>query len=76
VILTIQDNGVGFVMNQQAGPREGHFGLLGITERATRLRGKVSFSSQPGKGTTIQVVIPVALPPDPGLIASQFGAQL
>jgi len=61
VILTIRDNGVGFLADQQAGPREGHFGLLGITERTGRLRGKVSIASEPGKGTTVQVVIPIDL---------------
>ncbi len=76
VILNIGDNGVGFVIHQQAGPREGHFGLLGITERTTRLQGKVSVTSEPGKGTTVQVMIPLAPPADPGLIESQLGAQL
>jgi len=76
VNLTIQDNGVGFVVDQQAGPREGHFGLLGITERTSRLRGKVSITSQPGKGTSIQVNIPIDSFAELGLIESQLGAQL
>lgn len=76
VNLTIQDNGVGFVVDQQAGPREGHFGLLGITERTSRLRGKVSITSQPGKGTSIQVNIPIDSLAELGLIESQLGAQL
>jgi len=76
VILTITDNGAGFVVDQQAGPREGHFGLLGITERATRLRGKVSITSEPGKGTTVQAMIPIDPPAEAGLIGSQIGAQL
>lgn len=76
VMLTIQDNGTGFVVNQQAGPREGHFGLLGINERATRMRGRVAITSEPGKGTTIQVTIPIDPPTEPGLIASQLGAEL
>lgn len=76
IILTIGDNGVGFVTNKQAGPREGHFGLLGISERVARLRGKVSISSEPGKGTTVEVMIPIAPPADLGLLESQLGAQL
>lgn len=76
VILTITDNGVGFVVNQQAGPREGHFGLLGITERTSRLRGKISLTSEPGKGTTIQAMIPVNPPPSPNSLESQFGAEI
>ena len=57
VILTIADTGVGFVINEQAGPREGHFGLLGISEHTTRLRGKVSITSEPG-GHARSVMIP------------------
>jgi signal transduction histidine kinase len=76
VTLTITDNGAGFVVDQQAGPREGHFGLLGITERATRLRGKVSITSELGKGTTVQAMIPIDPPAEAGLIGSEIGAQL
>lgn len=76
VILTIADNGAGFVVEQQAGPREGHFGLLGMTERATRLRGKVTIASEPGRGTTVQAMIPIDPPPESGLVGSQQGAQL
>ena len=73
VRLHIQDNGSGFVIDKHAGPREGHFGLLGITERTNRLRGNVSLGSEPGKGTTVQVTIPIDPPADSGLIGSQFG---
>lgn len=76
VILTITDNGIGFVVNQQAGPQEGHFGLLGITERTSRLRGKISLTSEPGTGTTIQAMIPVNPPASPGSLESQFGAEI
>ncbi len=76
VILTITDNGVGFIVNQQAGPREGHFGLLGITERTSRLRGKISLTSEPGKGTTIQAMIPVNPLSAPGSLESQLGAEI
>jgi len=64
VELAVTDNGVGFVVNEQAGPREGHFGLLGITERTKRLRGTVSISSTPGAGTTVRALIPLD-PPAP-----------
>ncbi len=76
VILRIQDNGVGFVVANHAGPQEGHFGLLGIAERASRLRGKVALESALGKGATVQVTIPIDPPPDSGLLGSQLGAQL
>jgi signal transduction histidine kinase len=59
VILSIADNGVGFAVEQHPGPREGHFGLLGMTERTRRLHGTVTIVSQPGVGTTIRVTIPI-----------------
>jgi signal transduction histidine kinase len=68
--LHIQDNGTGFVLENHAGPREGHFGLLGITERTKRLRGDVSLASAPGAGTTLQVTIPIEPPSASGAAAS------
>jgi signal transduction histidine kinase len=58
VVLQIQDNGTGFDLETCAGPKNGHFGLLGIRERAERLGGQVQISSISGKGTTIRVQIP------------------
>ncbi|HEX4265950.1 MAG TPA: histidine kinase [Verrucomicrobiae bacterium] len=59
VRLEIEDNGKGFSTTSHPGPAEGHFGLLGIRERATRLRGQASFQSTPGKGTLIRLDVPV-----------------
>ena len=54
--------GGSFVVNQQAGPREGHFGLLGIRERTERLRGQILMHSEPGTGTFVKASIPI-IPP-------------
>lgn len=59
VMLEIKDNGNGFEREKSAGPGEGHFGLLGITERAKRLGGEVAITSEPGHGTTIRVQVPI-----------------
>jgi signal transduction histidine kinase len=59
VQLQVNDNGRGFVVNGCPGPSEGHFGLLGIHERATRLRGTVALTSEPGTGTRVHVQIPI-----------------
>ncbi len=59
VILTIEDNGRGFVPATAAGPNEGHFGLLGVSERVKRLGGRFQLTSLPNKGTTLQVEIPL-----------------
>lgn len=62
VRIQIQDNGSGFVVDHHAGPSEGHFGLLGITERTKRLHGQLAIRSTPGGGTTIEVTIPIEAP--------------
>jgi signal transduction histidine kinase len=63
VVLQVKDNGKGFAPEHCAGPGEGHFGLLGISERAKRLHGEISFSSAPETGTTVRVQIPIPLEP-------------
>jgi len=60
VFLTIKDNGNGFTPDNCLGPNEGHFGLLGMSERAKRLGGTISITSAPGMGTTIRVEIPIS----------------
>lgn len=59
VILQIQDNGRGFEPEKSAGPSQGHFGLLGISERAKRLGGELSVSSEIGRGTTVRVQVSI-----------------
>jgi signal transduction histidine kinase len=59
IVLLVKDNGKGFAVDNCVGPRDGHFGLLGISERTKRLQGEVSFLSAPDKGTTVRVQIPV-----------------
>jgi len=57
VMLEVRDNGQGFVT---ASPRKPHsLGLMGLRERAHLLKGAVAIDSQPGKGTRVQVRIPV-----------------
>ena len=53
VVLTVQDNGVGFDTSAARG--EGSFGLLGVRERATLLGGEVKIESTPGKGTRVEM---------------------
>lgn len=62
--LTVEDNGVGFAVPDTPHPlaRDGHFGLMGMRERALRLGGHLSLRSQPGEGTTVVVYLPY--PPD------------
>jgi signal transduction histidine kinase/ligand-binding sensor domain-containing protein len=59
VQLCIEDDGIGF---QAANSRssDGHFGLMGMRERAQALGGTLRVESQPGKGTRLEVIAPVA----------------
>jgi signal transduction histidine kinase len=62
VSLQVKDNGIGFDQAHTVGPNEGHFGLLGMSERARRLGGLFTVSSQPGAGTFLQAQIPLNSP--------------
>ena len=59
VVLQIKDNGTGFTLANCPGPSEGHFGLLGMSERAKRIGGQFVPTSAPGKGTTVRVEVPL-----------------
>lgn len=61
VTLRVTDNGRGFSPEQSPGANEGHFGLLGMSERTKRLNGKLRVVSQPGQGTRLEVVVPLRL---------------
>ena len=37
----------------------GHFGLIGMRERAERLGGEMRLSSHPGDGTEVEVKVPL-----------------
>jgi PAS domain S-box-containing protein len=57
VTLEVRDNGQGF---STVAPRKPHsLGLMGLRERAHLLKGTVVLDSLPGKGTRVQVLIPV-----------------
>jgi signal transduction histidine kinase len=55
--LEVRDNGRG-IDPAVSERREAHFGLLGMCERATELRGKFSITRLSDRGTAIIVVVP------------------
>jgi hypothetical protein len=55
--VTVSDDGVGFPSGAARKPHS--YGLLGIRERAYLLKGEASVKSEPGKGTTVSVALPV-----------------
>lgn len=57
VLLQVRDNGLGFDTNQAG---RGHsFGLLGMQERAIALGGTLEVASESGRGTAVNLTVPV-----------------
>jgi signal transduction histidine kinase len=57
--LRIRDDGRGIDLDvQRAGGKAGHWGLIGMRERAKRVRGTLTLWSKPGAGTEIEVRVP------------------
>ena len=61
VLLKISDNGKGFIPPSNPGllSNLGHFGLLGIYERAELIGASISVDSEIDQGTTIRLAIPI-----------------
>jgi signal transduction histidine kinase len=57
--LQILDNGCGFDREDVFAAMNGHFGLMGMQERAEQLGGKLALTSEPGKGTRVEVEVPI-----------------
>ena len=55
LLLSIQDDGRGFDVKRSRG-----LGLLGMEERVAHLDGTLELVSEPGKGTLISVILPLA----------------
>ena len=61
VTLTVDDNGRGFELPGRTDDlaTTGKLGLIGMHERARLLNGTLTMHSEPGKGTTMTVDVPV-----------------
>lgn len=59
--MTVDDDGHGFDVEAVLHRRDGRrFGLLGIRQRVSLVRGTVDIESGPGRGTTLYVRVPLA----------------
>jgi signal transduction histidine kinase len=58
VTLTVADDGCGFDLS--APPRHGHFGILGMKERANQQHGSLTIESRPGAGTQVTFCVPLS----------------
>ena len=61
LLVAVHDDGQGFVPPEQPADlaRHGHFGLMGMRERALLYGGKLTITSAPGKGAEIVAQLPV-----------------
>lgn len=59
--LRVSDDGVGFVPPPQLNDltRTGHFGLMGMRERAQLVGGKLNVGTSPGDGTIVTFIVAV-----------------
>ncbi len=60
-VLEISDNGQGFDLHTAS--QGGGMGLASMRERAEQMRGSLTISSVPGKGTIVKVSVPILTPP-------------
>jgi signal transduction histidine kinase len=57
--LSVEDDGCGFE-HEEAFTTDGHFGLIGMRERAEQVGGELRLHSQPGHGTQLEVTVPLS----------------
>ena len=71
--LSVNDDGQGFAVDPDFHAYGGHWGLLGMWERASQIRAKISVRSAPGHGTELVIRVPYTIPggshspPEPSL---------
>jgi signal transduction histidine kinase/ligand-binding sensor domain-containing protein len=58
--LLVRDDGKGIDPEVLKGGREGHFGLSGLRERASRIEARLKIRTAPGAGTEIDMLVPAA----------------
>src|SRR5438270_4523490 len=59
VVATIEDDGKGFDSNEMSTAEErGHYGIVGMRERAEGVGGQLVVRSEPGRGTIVRATIP------------------
>ena len=64
IVLSVEDDGAGFEVPDDLFELRhgGHFGIIGMRERAERVGGHLEVASAPGEGTTTRVAVPQATP--------------
>src|SRR6201987_2553743 len=63
ITIRVRDDGCGFVVDSPSRKPDSR-GLLGMRERAYLLGGSIAIESAPGRGTAIEVRLPLQAPPE------------
>jgi len=61
LVLGVKDDGVGFDGEPAAGDYGGHYGLVGMRERAAQIGAELKLTSQRGRGTVVNVTLPIGV---------------
>jgi signal transduction histidine kinase len=60
--LRVSDDGIGIDADAlESGGRAGHYGVIGMQERARRIQAKLKISGTKGSGTTVELAVPGAV---------------
>lgn len=59
--LTVADDGCGFDASSLERPEHGHFGCAGMRERCARIEASIAWNSSPGRGTVVEVCLPLSV---------------
>lgn len=57
--VVVADDGRGFDPSASPGPAQGHFGIQGMRERASRMNGALHLETKPGSGSRLTLSIPI-----------------
>jgi signal transduction histidine kinase len=58
LMVQVEDDGGGFDVAVVSGSSNGHYGVVGMRERARRMSGELALESQSGEGTRLTLRIP------------------
>jgi signal transduction histidine kinase len=61
VALRVADDGRGFDIKPTAEGTTDHYGIATMRERAEQVGGRVTITSEPGRGTVVEAVVPAVL---------------